>query len=82
VITSKFAGVSSLIDDGIDGFVLPDPHDVESLAKLIRMLYEKPELRSRMGQAAAKIILEWTWERNAGAIWQLLQEASAKKPSS
>jgi glycosyltransferase involved in cell wall biosynthesis len=82
VITSKFAGVPSLIDDGIDGFVLPDPHDVESLAKLIRMLYEKPELRSRMGQAAAKIILEWTWERNAGAIWQLLQEASAKKPSS
>jgi len=82
VITSAFAGVSSLIHDGTDGFVLRDPHDVESLAKLIRMLYEQPELRSRMGQAAARITLEWTWERNASAVWQLLQEASAKKHSS
>jgi glycosyltransferase involved in cell wall biosynthesis len=82
VITSAFAGVSSLIHDGMDGFVLRDPHDVESLGKLIRMLYEQPELRSRMGQAAAKIALEWTWERNATAVWQLLQEATAKKHSS
>jgi glycosyltransferase involved in cell wall biosynthesis len=82
VITSEFAGVSSLLHDGRDGFVLRDPHDVESLAKLIRMFYEQPELRSRMGQAAAKTTLEWTWERNATAVWQLLQEASAKKHSS
>ena len=81
VITSAFAGVSSLLHDGMDGFVLRDPHDVESLAKLIRILYEQPELRSRMGQAAAKTTLEWTWERNATAVWQLLQEASAKKHS-
>jgi glycosyltransferase involved in cell wall biosynthesis len=82
VITSAFAGVSSLIHDGINGFVLRDPHNVELLANLIRMLYEQPELRSRMGQAAAKFTLEWTWERNASAVWQLLQEASAKKHSS
>lgn len=81
VITSESAGVSSLIHDGLDGFVLRDPRDVESLAKLIRILYEQPELRSRMVQAAAKTTLEWTWERNATAVWQLLQEASAKKHS-
>jgi glycosyltransferase involved in cell wall biosynthesis len=79
VITSVFAGVSSLVNDGLDGFVLGDPCDVESLAKLIRMLYEQGELRSRMGQAARKTILDWTWDRNAASVWQFLQEVSAKK---
>jgi UDP-glucose:(heptosyl)LPS alpha-1,3-glucosyltransferase len=82
VITSAFAGVSSLLHDGIDGFVLRDPRDVDSLAKLIRMLCEQEDLRSRMGRAAAKTTLEWTWERNAAIVWEFLQEASAKKHSS
>jgi UDP-glucose:(heptosyl)LPS alpha-1,3-glucosyltransferase len=82
VITSSCAGVSSLFHDGIDGFVLRDPRDVESLAKLIRMLCEQEDLRSRMGRAAAKTTLEWTWERNAAAVWEFLQKVSAKKNSS
>jgi UDP-glucose:(heptosyl)LPS alpha-1,3-glucosyltransferase len=81
VITSAFAGVSSLLHDGIDGFVLRDPRDVESLAKLIRMLYEQGELRGRVGQAAARTTLEWSWERNAAAVWKILEEVSAKKNS-
>jgi glycosyltransferase involved in cell wall biosynthesis len=82
VITSAFAGVSSLLHDGMDSFVLRDPRDVDSLAKLIRMLCEQEELRSRMGRAAAKTTLEWTWERNAAAVWGFLQEVSAKEHSS
>ena len=82
VITSVFAGVSSLLHDGTDGFVLRDPRDVESLANLLRMLCEHGELRTRMGQAAAKIALEWTWERNAAEIWEFLKEADAKSHSS
>jgi glycosyltransferase involved in cell wall biosynthesis len=82
VITSVFAGVSAMLHDGLDGFVLDDPCDVESLAKLIRMLYEQAELRRRVGQAAAKTALEWTWERNAAAFWGFLQEVNARKNSS
>lgn len=82
VITSAFAGVSSLLHDGMDSFVLRDPRDVESLAKLIRMLCEQRELRSRMGKAAEKTALEWTWERNAAAVWEFLQDAGARKHSS
>jgi UDP-glucose:(heptosyl)LPS alpha-1,3-glucosyltransferase len=81
VITSSFAGISSLLHDGVDGFVLGDPRDAETLAKLIRMLWEQGGLRSRMGQAAAKTTLEWTWDGNAAAVWKFLQEASAKKHS-
>jgi UDP-glucose:(heptosyl)LPS alpha-1,3-glucosyltransferase len=82
VITSAFAGISSLLHDGMDSFVLRDPRDAESLAKLIRMLCEQGELRSRMGKTAAKAALEWTWERNAAAVWEFLQEVSARKHSS
>lgn len=81
-IASAFAGISSLVHDGIDGFVLRDPRDAESLAKLIRMLCEQPKLRSRMGKASAKTALEWTWERNAAGVWEFLQTANAKKHSS
>ena len=79
VITSVFAGVSSLLHDGEDSFILRDPQDSLTLARLIRMLCEQPELRSRMGQAAARASREWTWDRNATAVFQLLQKALAGK---
>jgi UDP-glucose:(heptosyl)LPS alpha-1,3-glucosyltransferase len=82
VVTSAFAGVSSLLHDGIDGFVLQDPRDAETLAKLIRMLFDQKELRNRVGEAARKTALEWTWDRNAAAVWELVKEASAKKQTS
>jgi UDP-glucose:(heptosyl)LPS alpha-1,3-glucosyltransferase len=81
VITSAFAGVSALLHDGADSFVLRDPHDDDLLARLLRMLYEQTDLRTRLGQAAAKTALEWTWDRNAAAIWEFLKEVSAKKNS-
>lgn len=81
VVTSVFAGVTSLLHDGTDGFVLRDPRDAETLAKLIRMLFDQQELRGRVGEAAAKTVREWTWERNAALVWDLLKEISAKKHS-
>jgi len=81
VITSAFAGVSALLHDGADSFILRDPHDVESLARLLRMLCEQTDLRTRLGQAAAKTALEWNWDRNAAAIWEFLKDANTKKNS-
>jgi UDP-glucose:(heptosyl)LPS alpha-1,3-glucosyltransferase len=80
VITSAFAGVSSLIHDGVDGFVLRDPNDVESLGKLIRLLSEHQEFCDRVGSAASAGMREWTWDRNAAAIWDLMKDTvKAKK---
>jgi glycosyltransferase involved in cell wall biosynthesis len=78
-ITSVFAGVSSLLRDGVDSFILRDPHDAKTLATMIRTLYQKAEWRSRMGQAAAKASLEWTWDRNTAEVWELLRNAAFKK---
>jgi len=81
-ITSIFAGVSSLLHDGVDGFILRDPHDAKTLATMIRALYQQAEWRSRIGQAAAKTALAWTWDRNAAAVWEFLKDLRAEKNSS
>jgi len=78
-ITSVLAGVSSLLHDGTDSFVLSDLRDSKTLAQLVRMLYENAELRFRMGQAAANVSRGWTWERNAASVLQLLQKTLAGK---
>ena len=80
-ITSIFAGVSSLLHDGVDSLILRDPRDAKTLATMIRALYQEAEWRSRMGQAATKASREWTWDRNAADVWKLLNDAAGKKLS-
>ncbi len=79
VITSAFAGVSDLIHDEVDGFVLRDPGNVRALAQLLERLHGDSTLRQRIGEAAAQATQEWTWNRNAAEVWELLQAAAAKK---
>ncbi|MGH9743136.1 MAG: glycosyltransferase family 4 protein [Candidatus Acidiferrum sp.] len=79
VITSIHAGVADYIRDGVDGFVLREPGDAQALAELIERLRTDAQLRRSMAEAAAKAALEWTWERNAAAVWELLRNAEAKR---
>ena len=81
VITTVFAGISSLLHDGVDSFVLRDPSDAKILAERISMLYAKPELRIQTGRAAADVSRKWTWDRNAAAVWQFLKEVHTPKNS-
>jgi len=73
VITSVFAGVADLIIDGIDGFVLRDPHDSLSLSQLLQRLYEDEALRKRIAEAAPLTAGRWTWQHNADEIWNVLK---------
>jgi glycosyltransferase involved in cell wall biosynthesis len=77
-ITSVCAGVADYIHDGVDGFVLRDPHDTEALRQLIKRLQAESELRHKIGEAAASAILEWDWNRNAAALWELLQDVKTR----
>lgn len=52
VISSYHAGIPAVIDSGVHG-LLADEHDVNQLAVHLRSLIEKPELRQRLGTAAA-----------------------------
>jgi UDP-glucose:(heptosyl)LPS alpha-1,3-glucosyltransferase len=79
VITSPFAGVSELIHNGVDGFVLSDPRDSHELARLLQHISQDDLLKIRIGSAAANVAVGWTWDRNAAAVFQLLKEAFARK---
>src|SRR6266851_2260864 len=79
VITSTLAGVAALVRDGVDGFILFQFDDFQGLARILHRLYTDEALRQNAGDAAAKAALQWTWERNAADVWELLKDASAKK---
>ncbi|HZV89255.1 MAG TPA: glycosyltransferase family 4 protein [Candidatus Binatus sp.] len=78
VITSIYAGTCDYIHDSVDGFVLRDPRDAPTLARLIEHLQAEPDVRRKVGEAAAKTVVEWDWDRNAAALWELLRAAKSK----
>jgi glycosyltransferase involved in cell wall biosynthesis len=78
-ITSVCAGVADYIRDGVDGFVLREPRDAQILSRLIERLQAEPDLRDKIGEAAAGAILEWDWNRNAAALWELLKQAKTRR---
>jgi glycosyltransferase involved in cell wall biosynthesis len=79
VITSMNAGVADLIRDGLDGFILRRTDDFQGLARLLQRLHADEALRGNAGDVAAKAALQWTWDRNAADVWELLKHAAKKR---
>jgi UDP-glucose:(heptosyl)LPS alpha-1,3-glucosyltransferase len=73
-IVSSQAGVSEIITDGVDGFILEDPHDSARLADLIDLLSSNEVLRQKMGAAAAKTAQQYTWDKNAEQLHTIFEE--------
>jgi UDP-glucose:(heptosyl)LPS alpha-1,3-glucosyltransferase len=79
VIVSQTNGASEIITDGIDGFILKDPMDSNALAAMIRRLYEDRELRATIGEKAAEITRQYTWERNGRELAAIFEEILRRK---
>jgi glycosyltransferase involved in cell wall biosynthesis len=78
VVTSICAGVADYIHDGVNGFVLRDPRDAQTLSQLLDRLYAQPDLPRIVGEAASKTVQEWDWDRNAATLWELLRVAKTR----
>ena len=65
VITTVMAGAAELIIDGVHGKLLASAADLEGLSGAMRSLAEDPVSRRRMGEAAAALMREHTWDRVA-----------------
>lgn len=78
-IVSSQAGVSEVVTEGVDGFVLADPHDSGRLAELIDLLCSNEALRQKIGEAAAKTAQQYTWDKNAAQLGRLFQEVLRRK---
>jgi glycosyltransferase involved in cell wall biosynthesis len=79
VVTSRFNGVSEIIEPGKSGLVLRDPLDAAEIAGCIEKLAGE-ETRREMGHQAQLAVRELTMERNTreslAVIEQVLKEKS------
>ena len=75
VIASAQSGVSELIRDGVDGFILKDGADFAGLAQRIRQLCQDGGLCRRIGENATRTAQAHTWDRNAREMGGVLAEA-------
>jgi len=78
-IVSSQAGVSEIITSGVDGFVISDPRGSGKLADLIALLYDQQALRQKMGEAAARTAVQYTWDSNAAQLRTLFEQVLARR---
>jgi UDP-glucose:(heptosyl)LPS alpha-1,3-glucosyltransferase len=74
VIVSRHAGVSEVVKDSEDGFILENPEDADTLAALIRRLCENEEFSREIGRRAAEMARHYDWQRNAEDLDAVFQQ--------
>ena len=60
VVASNVGGVSEVLTDGVQGFVV-DPRDFDSMMSAVRRLEQDRELRSTLGRNAARKAVQFDW---------------------
>ena len=81
VLASSRAGVSEIIDDGINGIILRDPRNTQELLSALRHVITDPLRCRQLGDKAARTAQNHTWARNAQSTWEWLNEVARNKPS-
>ncbi len=81
VIATQVGGVSELVIDGETGFVVP-PGDVDALATCIQKLADDRTLRTQLGTAGRKIVVEhFNSEEEARRLAALFRAAGSGAPT-
>src|SRR5579864_515959 len=76
VIASDIAGYRDVVEDGVDGILVP-PGDATALAEALRELYFEPEHRAEMALAAAEHVEQFAWPRIADLVLAAYEDAIA-----
>jgi glycosyltransferase involved in cell wall biosynthesis len=78
-VTTSGAGAADVIANGENGFVLPEPLDVDLLAATLDRLAADPELRHRMGQAARKRAQSLTWDEHGRKVEAAMRRIAERR---
>jgi phosphatidylinositol alpha-mannosyltransferase len=76
VVASDIVGYREIVDDGVDGMLVP-PDDPRALAAALLDLWGQPELRARMSRVAAADVQRFAWRPIAAQILDAYHEAIA-----
>jgi len=79
-ITTDCSGYGDLIEDGVNGFIVP-AGDAEAIAVRLRLLSQDLDLRLRMGRAARATAERNTWEHYEERFRTALREFLATRPA-
>jgi UDP-glucose:(heptosyl)LPS alpha-1,3-glucosyltransferase len=78
VITSRFAGVSEVIQDGVSGVLLHQEHDSVELAQRLEELLQ-PKRRVQMGAAAVEAARETCQKNPAVEVASIVEELATRR---
>jgi D-inositol-3-phosphate glycosyltransferase len=79
VIASAVGGLTSLVDDGVTGWLMPD-RDPAAYADRLRLLFANPGLASAMGEAAAVRARRYAWSATAARVGSAFEELASRSP--
>jgi UDP-glucose:(heptosyl)LPS alpha-1,3-glucosyltransferase len=78
VISTRFNGACEIMKDGVHGFVLDDPMDVDALARAMQKLME-PDRLSAMSRACAELRPPLAYSKHVGKLIEIYGEAMRRK---
>lgn len=73
VITTENSGAAEIIKNGMHGFVVREPEDVDAIAEGIEVFINDQEKLQAAGENARKLAEEFTFERHIGKIKTLYE---------
>jgi len=82
IVASRDGGaVGDLVEDGGNGLLF-DYANVEQLAGHLKYLSANPEVRRRMGEKSAAMVVDWNFDKGVEGFVAALQFVGNKRPSS
>ncbi|MBK8616130.1 MAG: glycosyltransferase [Anaerolineales bacterium] len=78
VVASEVGGLGYLVQNGVTGYTIPDS-EPEALCEKLSWLLGDADLRSSMGQRAAKYAMDYAWDKIAAQIIDVYKELVKKK---
>lgn len=73
VISTRFNGACEIMTDGIHGFVLENPTDVDSLARAIQRLLD-PALRAKMSASCIELRPSLSYDRHLSTLQKIYRD--------
>ncbi|HSO28077.1 MAG TPA: glycosyltransferase, partial [Anaerolineales bacterium] len=79
VIATDISGVPELIEDGVNGLLVPE-RDPQAIAAAVERMVESPQFSQQLGAAGrAKVLAEFDLHENARALWDLINQAKEQQ---
>ena len=80
VISTRFNGASEIMTDGVHGFVLDDPNDIDALADAMRKMLD-PDRRRAMSEACLQLRPKLSYEHHLDELVRIYHRVKLESRS-